>query len=107
MLHLHQHPHEHSLEEQNSLCIYLGTAWPPDNGIVGGLRACQVDAADSRVVAQVLALLATTIHKGQVPLIHKWLERFPAMNTHQVNNNRPAPISLAPYAVIAAVATKT
>ncbi len=56
----------------------LRVARAPDNGIIGGLRSCQVYAVHSRVVAQVLALLTPSIHKGQVACIHKWLESLPA-----------------------------
>jgi len=56
----------------------LRVARAPDDGIICGLRSCEVYAVHSRVVAQVLALLAPPIHKGQVACIHKWLESLPA-----------------------------
>ena len=56
----------------------LRVARSPDNGIICGLRSCQVYAVHSRVVAQVLALLTPSIHKGQVACIYKWLESLPA-----------------------------
>jgi len=56
----------------------LRVARAPDNGIICGLRSCQVYALHSSVVAQVLALLTPSIHKGQVACIHKWLEGLPA-----------------------------
>ena len=60
----------------------LGVAGAPYYCVVCGFRASEMNAVHSLVVAQVLSLFATTIDKGQVAFVHKWLESSPAIIQH-------------------------